>query len=287
MAFTLTLANAVPTIWSKQMLETRDKQIVGVNLCNRDYEGEITEKGCRVKINGVVRPTITSYTGAALSTPEELPSVSTYMDVNQAVYFNFQVKDIDERTAQGDFFDKELAEAATGFAESEDTYVYSTIAAGVKSSNIIDISSCGATTLPSKISAGMKLLWDAKVPTSEEVSIEASPGFCEKVGLSRILHGTDNTSALTNGFVDAFRFFNAKLYMSNNIYKDGSNYEYIVMRTKGAVSFASKMGAVEPFRPESGFSDAVKGLDVYDAKVVRPNEIVILRVQAYASETTI
>lgn len=285
MAFSLALANNVPTIWSKQLLDTKNKQIVAVNLCNREYEGEIKEMGDRVKIFGTTRPTARTYTGGTLTGAEQLPSVSTHLDVDQGVYWNFMIKDIDKRLAMGDLFDKELKDGAAVFAETEDTYVYTTIAAGA--GTITDVLSCGATTLPSVISGAIKTLWSNHVPTSEEISIEASPSFCEKVVLSRALHGTDNMATMENGFVDAFRYFNAKLYMSNNIYKDSSNYEYIVVRTKGAVSFASAMNEVEPYRMENDFSDAVKALDIYGAKVIRPKEVVILRVQAYATETAI
>ena len=40
--------------------------------------------------------------------------------------------------------------------------------------------------------------------------------------------------------------------------------------TSHAITFASQINKVEPFRPQDSFSDAVKGLQVYGAKVVRP-----------------
>ena len=285
MAFELALQNNVPVVWSKKLLETKNKQIVGVNLCNRDYEGEISEMGDQVKIFGTSRPTGRTYTGGTLTSAEQLPTVSTFLKVDKGLYWNFMIKDIDKRLAQGDFFDKELKDGAAVFAEAEDTYVYELIASGA--GTIIPVESCGATTLPSVISSGIKTLWNNNVPTSEEISIEASPNFCEKVVLSHILHGTDNMGAMENGLVDALRYYNAKLYMSNNIYKDANDYEYIVIRTKGAVSFASAMNEVEPYRVENDFSDAVKALDIWGAKVIRPKEVVVLRVQAYATETTI
>lgn len=48
------------------------------------------------------------------------------------------------------------------------------------------------------------------------------------------------------------------------------------MRTKRAIAFAEQLSEIEAYRPEKRFSDAVKGLHLYGAKVVYPNEFVAL-----------
>ena len=47
-----------------------------------------------------------------------------------------------------------------------------------------------------------------------------------------------------------------------------------VMRTKRAVAFAEQLSEIEAYRPEMRFSDAVKGLHLYGAKVIYPTELV-------------
>ena len=44
----------------------------------------------------------------------------------------------------------------------------------------------------------------------------------------------------------------------------------------GAVSFAEQVAKVEAYRPESAFSDALKGLHLYGAKLTRPTGIATL-----------
>jgi hypothetical protein len=44
--------------------------------------------------------------------------------------------------------------------------------------------------------------------------------------------------------------------------------------TKDAITFADQIVSVEAFRPETMFSDAVKGLHVYGMKVVAPKALV-------------
>jgi hypothetical protein len=52
-----------------------------------------------------------------------------------------------------------------------------------------------------------------------------------------------------------------------------------MIRTEKAIAFASQIQNVEAYRPEGLFSDAVKGLHVFGAKVVRPKELYGLRVK--------
>ncbi len=46
------------------------------------------------------------------------------------------------------------------------------------------------------------------------------------------------------------------------------------------------MSQVEAYRPEDSFEDALKGLHVYGAKVVRPDEMAVIKC-SYGEETKI
>ena len=71
-----------------------------------------------------------------------------------------------------------------------------------------------------------------------------------------------------------------KVYVSNNIYCEGSSIEChkCLMRSKRAIAFAEQLSEVEAYRPEKRFADAVKGLHLYGAKVVYPSELMVLSV---------
>ncbi|NLO02799.1 MAG: hypothetical protein GX126_10860, partial [Bacteroidales bacterium] len=43
----------------------------------------------------------------------------------------------------------------------------------------------------------------------------------------------------------------------------------------GAVAYAEQIIETEAYKPERRFGDALKGLHVYGAKVVKPNELAI------------
>lgn len=85
---------------------------------------------------------------------------------------------------------------------------------------------------------------------------------------------TNNEELIKKGIVGMYN--NAMVKLSNNLPKEGSD-ACMVIRTKDAVAFAHGIEKVEPYRPEKQFGDAVKVLDTYGAKVVRPKEIYVIR----------
>jgi len=50
-----------------------------------------------------------------------------------------------------------------------------------------------------------------------------------------------------------------------------------MVRTGRAIAFAGAIDQVEAYRPETLFSDAMKGLNVYGAKIVRPKELQVIK----------
>ena len=90
---------------------------------------------------------------------------------------------------------------------------------------------------------------------------------------AKILNGNDNAAALNNGYLGNFVGF--EVYVSNNIVEDEGIY-HCIARTKRAVAFAEQLKSVEAFRPEKRFADAVKGLHLYGAELIYPNEMVVL-----------
>ena len=88
---------------------------------------------------------------------------------------------------------------------------------------------------------------------------------------------TDNSDMLKNGKVG--RYGNVIVKMSNNVSsvtQSGHDVALIQLKTDRAIAFANPMTHVEPYRPEKSFSDAVKGFVLFDGKIVRPKEMIVL-----------
>lgn len=64
---------------------------------------------------------------------------------------------------------------------------------------------------------------------------------------------------------------NAKVKITNNVYNDKTD-DHIIIKSSKAYAFAEGINGVEAYRPEKLFSDAVKGLNTFGGKMVRPKE---------------
>lgn len=275
--------NFISTVWSEKIQRERERAVVAAALCWKDFEGEIKAVGDTVRINGVSRPTIGTYTKNSTSiVPENLEDNSQTLSITQSDYFAFEVDDIDKRQGKGDIMAATMQEASAALAETEDSFIYG-LYGGAKTT--IDCASLTSATTISKVTAALKTLWGYNVPKTEEIYLEVSPSFLEKLLLADIKMMTPNDGILKNGFAGVIPSLGLKVYMSNGVYNDGT-YDYCFVRTRKAIAIADQFSKIEPYRPESSFSDAVKGLHLYGAKVLRPKELVVLKA-SYAAETDI
>ena len=79
------------------------------------------------------------------------------------------------------------------------------------------------------------------------------------------------------------------MFVSNNVKSvtaNGSTSYKCFARTGRAVTFAEQLNSVEAYRPENRFADAVKGLHLYGAKIVYPEELVLLDLTLAAVDST-
>lgn len=265
-----TYANFIPTIWSARLLANLDKAFVYPSAVNRDYEGEIKQYGDTVKINQLGNVTVSDYTGT-LSDPEELSSTQTLLVIDQRKSFNFKVEDIDKVQANVSLIDKGMARAGVAIADAIDQY----IATFVSQATI----KVGNTTTPTAITK------DNAYDTLVDLGVALNKKNVSKQGrfvilppdfiglLSKDPRFTKNENVLTNGVVGTVAGF--ELRESNNVPVATGKYS-IMAGTTQAISYAGQVTEIEAYRPEKSFSDAVKGLYVYGAKVVQPDALCCL-----------
>ena len=70
---------------------------------------------------------------------------------------------------------------------------------------------------------------------------------------------------------------NAMASVEDGCLPEGDDAYYNILRTDKAVAFAEQIEKVEHYRPEDAFTDAVKGLYVFGAKIIRPDEIYVMK----------
>ena len=280
----MSIRNFVPTIWSANVETALRKTLVygGPMVANRNYEGEIRSAGDTVKITSVGRPTIQDYVpGSTAINPEPLNTGQRVFQVDQAKYFAFEVDDVDKAQAQGDFMPAATGEAGYGMSDVVDRFVaglHTQIpASGLTAS--IDMDTTTWSTEAGKayddVLVALSVLLDEQNVPEEGRYAVVPPwfyGVLRRDGRFIEADKSANAGALRTGMVgDAAGF---TILRSNNVPNPSGDEHVITAGTSTAITFASQITEIEAYRPESSFSDAVKGLSVYGAKVVRPDCIV-------------
>lgn len=266
-------ANFKPMFWSKYCQTELKKDLVLANWCDYQFEGEI-KMGERLKIVGVVRPTIQKYVPGQDLNIESLGDNSQYLDITESDAFAFEVDDVDAAQSKNGYLETQFDEAKTALAESADAFV-GTMAKDANAdmmSASTDISALTSFLTP--IDDAHIKLYGNNVSQKTELAADLNPEHI--VGLRRELAElfTDNVEYVKRGALG--KYANTYLRMSNNLYNDGVD-DYEMVRTKKAIAFAGQIDKVETARKEKGFADIIKGLHVYGAKLVRPKELFVIK----------
>ena len=272
----MAITNFIPTIWSENLLTSLDKQYIAVANCSRDYEGEIKNKGSVVKICGVGDITVSDYTkDTDMSAPQALEDTVTELVIDQAKFFNFQIDDVEKTQCTPKLMEAAMKSAAAAVADEADKYVYSLYGDAASAVYHDDLND---GTLVDSILRARQILYENNVSDSTDVVLEVSPIVASVLLKEKLALG--NNEVLDNGYLGSIA--GCKIFVSNNIVKtttDMGDVKYkCLMRTTRAIAFAEQLSEIEAYRPEKRFADAIKGLHLYGAKVVYPNEMVTLDV---------
>jgi hypothetical protein len=266
----------LPEVYSALMLTSLKKAHVFAQpgVVNRDYEGEIRGQGDTVRIRSLSRPTIATYTkGSTTITPEQLTDAQRALYIDQAKYFAFELDDIDAAQSVGGELSTALTEATYGLRDVADQYVAS-LYTGAQSAN--QIGTVSVTTAALAYTQLRKLsvkLDEANVP-QEGRWVVVPPWYhgllLEDDRFVRV-DASGTSAGLRNGVIGQALGFD--VMKSNNApLVTGDDYA-VIAGHPSAISYAEQIVKVETYRPQDSFSDAVKGLHVYGAKLVRPDAI--------------
>lgn len=279
-------ARFIPEIWISQIFESIDASlVVGSGLVvNRDYEGEIQRAGDTVRIPTVVDPTTAPYDPLVGFTgdPQEPVTGSLTFEIEMAQSFRFRLEDITKVQSQigGQLMDKGTQRAGRKLAEVADAYVAAKLVAAVPSgTRLIDLDVTTTTA------AGIDILYGQLVQAKVELDKTNTPLDGRYMIVSPDLHGL---LLRDNRFIDASRFA-SDVPIKNGLVGRILGFNIIscnvmpatvhmIAGHQIATTYADQLTEIEFYRPEKFFADAVRGLHVYGAKVMRSEHLVIGKV---------
>lgn len=273
MAVANTVTNFQQTIWSKSILRSLEKITSLRNHCNFQYEKE-SKNAKEVKILSVNRPTIRTYVPGTALVRESAADSSQLLQLNQYRYFNFEVEDIVKAQSVPGLMEALTDEAGKGLALEGDKYVADVIYEAVtneevSSSAVVDLTTENAMA---SVEEGFATLYANDCKVSDTFYLELAPKVFTTYRQSLTELSTNNPEILKKGAVGKIN--NAFVCIENCLPNNDDNSGVInILRTDKAIAFAEQIDKVEKYRPEDAFTDAVKGLYVFGAKIVRPKEI--------------
>ena len=274
----MSYANFIPTIWNEAIEHELERKHVFVEDTNRQYEGNVSKAGDTVRILGIGKPTVTTVTtkngSITLAAPETVGDSSASLLIDHVSYFNYKVDDIDKRQAIDGVMDALSKETSEALAQEEDIAISSLSDAAEAVKKDVADTQVDATNILAYIDDGLEKLYENDVAPDSEITMTVPPWFYMILKQAYIKLDTDNSEMLENGRVG--RYGNVIVRMSNNVATNASNHSLIQLKTKRAIAYAKPMTHTEPYRPESAFSDAVKGFILYGTRIVRPKEMIIL-----------
>lgn len=271
----MAVANFKKQVWSSKIQHQLETITSLKDHCDFEFEGEVKQAE-RIKILGVVRPTIRTYVPGTALVREGANDNAQYMDIDQFRYFDFEVDDVEKAQAQKGLIEALSKEATLGLSEEADAYVASLVVkdkANLNSAGSTDISGVtdGGISL---IEGGFATLYGNNCKPSDTFHLEITPEWYTILRPEIITLDTNNSEIIKKGYVG--KYGNALISIENMLgtWNDGTRDTKLAMlRTNKAIAFAGQIDKVEAYRPQDAFSDAIKGLYVFGSKIVRPEQI--------------
>ena len=267
----MAITNFIPEVWSAAILEALRAKLVFPSLCNRDYEGDIREAGDTVHITGYNDVTVHEYVrGKAITVDDVTDKEAAVLKIDKSDYFAFKVNDLDKTQAKADLTGKFTNSAAYNMMKNVETYISNLMDAAVSTPAKTVAVGTPADAYLAVVEAGRKL--DVQNVPDEGRWLVVSPDFYALLLQdSRFIEGTEaGHNTLLNGVVGQVRGFT--VVKSNNVPRKSASpdTQSILAGTNAAVTFAQQVSKVEAMRMQTDFADMVRGLDLYGAKVIRP-----------------
>lgn len=267
----MAITNFIPEVWSAAILEALRAKLVFPSLCNRDYEGDIREAGDTVHITGYNDVTVHKYTrGQAITVDDATDKEAAVLKIDQSDYFAFKVNDLDKTQAKADLTGKFTNSAAYNMMKNVENYISNLMDTAVSTPAKTVAVGTPADAYLAVVEAGRKL--DVQNVPDEGRWLVVSPDFYALLLQdSRFIEGTEaGHNTLLNGVVGQVRGFT--VVKSNNVPRKSASpdTQSILAGTNAAVTFAQQVSKVEAMRMQTDFADMVRGLDLYGAKVIRP-----------------
>lgn len=282
----MSVQHFIQTIWSKKIQDDLEEKCKLVMDCTRDYEGDC-QYAQTVKILAVGEPTIGNYIGQDI-TIEEMTDSSQDLVIDVQKYFAFEVKDVDKAQSVPGLPEKYQQKSMRKLALYREKFIGALVAGKAQSSadeeagnDTYKQGAVNIITAAGKTKGNIKTAIDDAIVMLREKNfdeagvVEIDPRTYKTFKDELIELKTANDELIKKGVVGQYDSYNVK--STNNVYRDDTHV-YCIVRSDKAIAFAGQINEVEAGRMEKRFSDYIRGLDTYGAKIIAQDELVCVKI---------
>lgn len=267
---------ALQTVWH-QAYERALETITSLrNHCDFKYERD-SKNSKEVKILNAVRPTVKDYVPGTAIEKEYISVTDQTLKLDQYRYFNIAIDDIAKAQSVPGAMEATAKEGTLALSEEGDKYVAKLIAEAYKNSEVdkLTASAVSKTNAVEKLEEAFATLYSNNCRVTDTYHAEVCPKFFTFLRQNLTELFTNNVEMAKKGYIG--RYGNALVSIENLLPTDEEGANVLnVLRTSRAIAFAEQIDKVESYRPQDAFEDALKGLYVFGAKLVRPKEMVVI-----------
>lgn len=288
----MSIDNFKPDIWSARLRRHLDGAFIYAQptVSNRNWEGEIADMGDSVKINKVGDPSIFEYVpNEDMPAPETPDGESVTLLIDQFRGFNVGIDDVDAAQVNVALLDEFAKRSGVAMAKDTDANVAAQMVLGAHADNQLGTDGAPVAVLasgdgdftPYELAVELaRLLADQDAPEDGlwiaiDPTLEAQFRLDENFILADRGRGGD--SVVRTGKIGEVAGFDVlrttrtpKTANATKILAGAGNY---------ATTFANQLTKVKAYEPELRHGDAVKGLEVYGAKVIEPETLALAHVE--------
>jgi hypothetical protein len=264
----MAIDNFIPEVWAAGVTQSFIANQLVIPTLNTQYTGTVS-RGNTVHIINATTPTIVDYAAAGRTiTAEALADTEVQLVINQEKAFSVNVDDVDRVQAAGEF--NAWTEAAgKALAEDAEAYVIAQMVAGATNGNAGSVVVDTAAEAKAAIRAIRKSLAEAKVPANNRFVI-VNPDMADLLlsDLSDVA-AAGSTSELRDGAI--MRLYGMEVIESPLV---DETVPAAIGYHADMVAFVNQIQSLESLRNPTKFSDIVRGLNVFGAKVVKSEAVV-------------
>lgn len=288
--FTNSYSDFIPTIWSKRLQSMLMSDTIMMQCVNHNYEGEIKNAGDTVNILTAGEVAVNSLHGGTISY-DEIEPAKQQLVIDQKKFFAFKINDVANAQAGYNLMEAHLTNAKRAIEVDQDSYLlglyteadeqnvrgssatateltvenvyteFVELAKILKNANAISLNSGAQNPLEAKKSTTP---WVVINPDVEAILLQ-SQQFTSSFQIAE--------KTVRDGAIG--RIAGMDVLVSTNLKADATGAIPLLAGTNDAITFASQVAKIEKIRDINTFSDLVRGLYLYGAKVVQPKALAV------------